>query len=85
MIEGPLLLIILLFAVGLRHPRRGTITGLYLLLYPVIRFVMEIFRGDPRMTLGAWSVGQVISLGLFALGAMLLFATRSRSDHEPRA
>ncbi len=78
-----LALFALLFAVGLRHPRRGSITGLYLLLYPVIRFIMEIFRGDPRMTLGALSVGQVISLGLFGLGTILLLSLRfSRSDHE---
>lgn len=51
-----------------RHARRGFITGCYLICYAVLRFVIEYLRGDPRMAIGPFSIGQSISLGLLALG-----------------
>ena len=51
--------------------RPGLVTALYLMAYAVIRFTIEPLRGDLRMAVGAWSIGQTISLVLFACGLML--------------
>ncbi len=48
---------------------------IYLFSYGVFRFVIEFFRGDPRGEIfwqTALSPSQVISLGMIALGAVLL-------------
>ena len=68
-----LLLFVLLVFLYRRLPhRRGVVAAVYLLLYPVIRFLIEPLRGDPRMQIGAWSIGQFISILLFVAGAALL-------------
>jgi len=46
----------------------GLVTALYLMAYATIRFCIEPLRGDLRMTVGVWSIGQTISLLLFACG-----------------
>jgi phosphatidylglycerol:prolipoprotein diacylglycerol transferase len=51
--------------------RRGLVTACYFLAYPVIRFLIEPLRGDDRMSVGAWSIGQTISILLFAAGVGL--------------
>lgn len=51
--------------------RRGLVTAAYLMAYAVIRFLIEPLRGDQRMNVGVWSIGQAISLALFAAGAVL--------------
>ncbi|MBQ7191140.1 MAG: prolipoprotein diacylglyceryl transferase [Kiritimatiellae bacterium] len=62
--------------------RRGVLTGMYLCGYSVIRFFMEYLRGDPRLPVGPFSIGQAISIGLFLLGAVILFLV-SRMRQEP--
>ena len=58
-----------------RRPHRpGAIIGLYLVLYSVARFVIEIFR-DPDQANpfgGPLTGSQWISVGLLALGAAIL-------------
>ena len=54
-----------------RRGRRYT-AGAYLVGYAVIRFGMEFLRGDPRAAVGPLSISQTISIGLAALGAVLL-------------
>ena len=56
-----------------RHPRHGTVTAAYLMLYAAIRFHTEFLRGDARMSVGPFSIGQFISLLLFGAGAGLLW------------
>ncbi len=53
---------------------------LYLLLYSILRFSVEFFRGDPRGTVfnGMLSTSQFISLIVFAASLIVLFI-RSRS------
>ena len=48
---------------------------LYLLLYSVLRFTVEFFRGDPRGTIGIFSTSQVISIGAF-LAAFVIYIFR---------
>ena len=59
-----------------RHRQRGFITGCYLIGYATLRFSVEGLRGDPRLALGPLSIGQCISLGLFAIGCFCLARSR---------
>ncbi len=67
-----LLFVLLVFLYRRLQHRRGAVAAIYLLLYPVIRFLIEPLRGDLRMQVGAGSIGQFISILLFAAGAALL-------------
>lgn len=57
-----------LYRLARRHPRHGTVTAAYLLLYAVIRFATESLRGDPRMAVGPLSISQFISVLIFGAG-----------------
>ena len=51
--------------------------AVYFLLYGVIRFVLEFFRGDRyRGFVGVLSISQVLSLVVVALALVLLFPRR---------
>jgi phosphatidylglycerol:prolipoprotein diacylglycerol transferase len=80
-----LLLFLLLYRLYRRaSARTGLVTAVYFLAYPVIRFMDESLRGDVRMNVGSWSIGQFLSLLLFAAGAVLL-ARCLRSGTRPQA
>ncbi|NCB29636.1 MAG: hypothetical protein EOM63_07735 [Clostridia bacterium] len=60
------------------HHKRGFISGLYLILYAILRFNVEYLRGDPRYAVGPFSISQTISIGMILLGlAFILFAQRT--------
>jgi phosphatidylglycerol:prolipoprotein diacylglycerol transferase len=61
-----------------RQKRSGTTTALYLILYPIGRFVMEFFRGDERLYVQGLTSYQVISLVLLAAGLVLMIAGRGK-------
>ena len=65
-----------LTAIFLKKPRRGAVTGWYMVLYAVWRFIIEFFRDDFRGSVGALSTSQFISLFIFALGLFLLIRSR---------
>ena len=65
-----------LTAIFLKKPRRGTVTGWYMVLYAVWRFIIEFFRDDFRGSVGVLSTSQFISLFIFALGLFLLIRSR---------
>ncbi len=48
--------------------RPGFATGVYMMGYAVVRFGMEMLRGDPRAAVGPFSIGQTISLALLLCG-----------------
>ena len=57
----------------------GLILGLYLCGYAVIRFGIEILRGDPRAAVGPFSISQAISIGMLIIGAGVIgFARHHR-------
>ena len=60
----------------LKKPRRGTVTGWYMVLYSVWRFIIEFFRADERGAVGVLSTSQFISLFIFAFGLFLLIRSR---------
>ena len=68
-----LILLFLLFTEKWWRKRSGFTFWVYILLYAVSRYVVEVFRGDPRgMTLG-FSTSQFISLILIPLAFVMLF------------
>lgn len=52
--------------------RPGLTLGAYMGGYALIRFALETLRGDPRAAVLGLSIGQTISLGLFAAGAVFV-------------
>jgi phosphatidylglycerol:prolipoprotein diacylglycerol transferase len=58
--------------------RNGTGVGVYLILYSVLRFGIEFFRGDMvRGTYGWFTTSQIISIALFSAGVLfIVFAIR---------
>ncbi len=68
---------LLFFVLVYAYPRRrrpGDIVALYLMLYPPIRFCLELLRGDQREQWGHLSVAQGMSLIFFLAGLILWFA-----------
>lgn len=74
-----LCLFILLFTLYKKNKMQGKILGLYLVLYPIGRFIFEFFRGDEyRGFLFGLSTSQIISILLFIFGIFLL--TKQKKD-----
>lgn len=67
-------------------PRKGGFEGrlalVYLMLYSVLRFGVEMFRSDPRGAALGLSTSQWISIGLFAL-ALLLWTPLKKHSSQP--
>ncbi len=80
-----LILGILLFAERKSQRFAGFTFWLYILLYAISRYIIEIFRGDERGTIGMFSTSQFISLVLAPLAiAMLLYLAR-RKEPTPKS
>jgi phosphatidylglycerol:prolipoprotein diacylglycerol transferase len=81
------LILVVLLATESRGRRfAGRTFWLYMLLYAVSRFVVEIFRGDPRGSVGIFSTSQFISVLLAPLAiAMLVYLSRARVPAPTRA
>ncbi len=62
----------------------------YMILYPIVRFVIEFFRDDPRgdlfglTTLSGLSTSQIISL-VVAAGAIVFMIYRLRNVNQKEA
>lgn len=78
-----LVICLVLVRAYVHRTRRGAVTALYLVLYPVTRFLVEFLRGDVRSHWGYWSSAQVVSLGLFAVGLALWFWSRNAKNQLP--
>jgi phosphatidylglycerol---prolipoprotein diacylglyceryl transferase len=68
-----LILLFLLFTEKWWRKRSGFTFWVYILLYAVSRYVVEVFRGDPRGTTLGFSTSQFISLILIPLAFVMLF------------
>lgn len=62
--------------------RPGQQIGLYLVLFPVFRFIIEFFRADHRGEFGPLSATQAVAVAFFALGCYLIFRNPKRSNRE---
>lgn len=65
-----------------KHHARGFITGCYLISYATLRFGVEFLRGDPRLAVGPFSIGQTISLAIFSGGLFCLAYARAGRTHD---
>ena len=74
-----LLLFGALFSLYRRFWKRapGLVFGCYLVGYACIRFGIEVLRGDPRATVGPFSISQTISLVLLLAGGALIYRSRA--------
>lgn len=67
-----------------REKHLGAVTGWYLVLYAIWRFVIESFRGDAeRGIYGLFSTSQWISFGILIAGILILVLTRKIPRPEP--
>jgi phosphatidylglycerol:prolipoprotein diacylglycerol transferase len=78
-----LILLILLATERRGRPFPGRTFWLYILLYGISRFVIEIYRGDPRGTVFMFSTSQFISLLLVPIAAVMLVVLSRRVAPEP--
>lgn len=80
-----LILIVLLSTEKKGRPFAGRTFWLYMLLYAISRYIIEIYRGDPRGTVFGFSTSQFISIVLAPMAiAMLVWLSRSAPE-SPRA
>ncbi|NOT00932.1 MAG: hypothetical protein HOP29_09910 [Phycisphaerales bacterium] len=68
-----ILLSVFLGRVFHRRKRHGVIFGLMLLLYPVMRFIIESIRADNPLDSFGLTVSQAIAVGMFVVGCVYLF------------
>jgi len=66
-----------------RRKRDGEVLWLFLILYPVARFVLEMFRSNdpadsPKIVLGMFSPAQVASAATFVVAVILFIRSRLR-------
>src|SRR5438094_2256509 len=75
-----LILLALLLTEKKWKPYAGRTFWLYILLYAISRYIIEIFRGDPRGSVGIFSTSQFISIILAPLAiAMLVYLARAQA------
>jgi phosphatidylglycerol:prolipoprotein diacylglycerol transferase len=80
-----LLILILLLATERRgRPFVGRTFWAYMFLYAVSRFVVEIYRGDPRGEMFGFSTSQVISLVLAPLSLVMLIWLAKTAPTTPQ-
>lgn len=74
---GNLAVFALLYVVqGPRRRFSGQLFGTYLATYPVLRFLVECFRSDPRGALGPLSTSQALGIPIFLFGLWVLAKRR---------
>jgi len=71
-----LILIILLALERRGRPYAGRTFWLYILLYAISRFIVEMFRGDPRGTIAGVSTSQFVSLVTLPIAVIMLIRLR---------
>jgi len=86
MYEAGTELVILAFLLAtekLWRKHSGWTFWVYILLYGISRFVIELFRGDPRGMMMGYSTSQVISMGLVPLSLVMLYVLSRRKPDAP--
>jgi len=80
LMEGLLLFLILRFAVVRLqiHRRPGSVVGGFLLGYGLFRFIAEFFRDSESKIYGWFSMGQLLSLPMWAAAAFFLWYALSK-------
>lgn len=68
----------ILFWYDSKTEKDGTVGALYMILYSIGRFIIEIFRNDFRGEWGGWSTSQLISVFILLLGVLFMFMLQKR-------
>lgn len=76
---GDFLIVVLLLLFHRKSKHTGNVGALYMLLYGVGRFIIEIFRSDDRGAIGVLSTSQAISI-VIVVGGILLFLRNKREE-----
>ncbi len=63
----------ILFWYDSKAKKDGTVGALYMILYSIGRFIIEIFRNDFRGEWGGWSTSQLISVFVLLLGILFMY------------
>jgi phosphatidylglycerol---prolipoprotein diacylglyceryl transferase len=79
-----IILFILLATEKRGRPYPGRTFWLYMLLYAISRYIIEIYRGDPRGNIGMFSTSQFISLVLAPLALIMLLYLHRSTAPEPK-
>lgn len=61
--------------------RKGQVVGLYMILYSIGRFIVEIFRGDQRGNVGILSTSQFICIFMFLIGIYIFCFLNKNKKH----
>lgn len=78
-----LLIFIVLLSIFLKGKKEGELIWYYMLIYPVVRFVLEFFRGDAiRGFLFGLSTSQWISIILFCIAVFKLFLWKGKKGSK---
>ncbi|CAN5384539.1 prolipoprotein diacylglyceryl transferase [soil metagenome] len=79
-----LLILVLLLATERKgRPFPGRTFWGYMLVYGMSRFIIEIYRGDPRGMVGVFSTSQFVSILLVPLAIIMLIVLSRRSGPSP--
>lgn len=73
---GDFLICAVLLLFSRKERRLGKITGLYVILYSIGRFLVEFLRDDPRGSVGILSTSQFIAIFMAVFGFALFFAPK---------
>jgi phosphatidylglycerol---prolipoprotein diacylglyceryl transferase len=80
-----LILVVLLATERRGRPFPGRTFWGYMLLYGISRFIIEIYRGDPRGMVGAFSTSQFVSVLIVPLAIIMLILLARRAGPSPAA
>jgi phosphatidylglycerol---prolipoprotein diacylglyceryl transferase len=79
-----LLILILLLATERKgRPFPGRTFWGYMLVYGISRFIIEIYRGDPRGMVGVFSTSQFVSVVIVPLAIVMLIVLSRRAGPSP--
>lgn len=80
---GDFIIAAILLLCSSKCKKRGQVSGLYMILYSIGRFTIEIFRGDPRGGVGILSTSQFICIFIFFIGIYFFcFFNRGKKLHN---
>ncbi|MCZ6815569.1 MAG: prolipoprotein diacylglyceryl transferase [Planctomycetota bacterium] len=65
--------------------RHGVLLGVFLLIYPVSRFLLELIRQDNPLDYGGLTISQFLGLGVSLLGAVYMWYIYRLPEKCPRA
>jgi phosphatidylglycerol:prolipoprotein diacylglycerol transferase len=78
LLEGVVLFLVLWFVRTKMRTPNGVITGLFMLVYAILRIIVENFREPDAPMIGMFTRGQFFSFFLIALGIAFIVAAKMR-------